>query len=119
MSPQRTNPVYAQLAYRKAILGEVITFLTNTFTTAYNDEPAKTIVSEDVFREDSDVPLEDVGGYILELQQEEESLRLELAKFEFVKRGEDGKQIAQGAKGNGGNGTQGRKGRGKGPVRKG
>ncbi len=84
----RTNPAYAALAYRKAILGEVIARLTVDYTAAMGNNPSRVIVCEEVLREDSDVPPGEIGSYLEELQQQEESLRLELLKFDFVRRDE-------------------------------
>lgn len=90
----RTNPAYAELAYRKAIVGEVIQLLRNGYTAAYGDEPEKEIVSEDVFREDSTVPEGVVVDFIQDLERQEADLELELNRFEFVKReGEHGSGV--------------------------
>lgn len=86
----RTNPAYAHLAYRKAVLGRVVQFLSDEFLARTSDEPKDVVLCEDVFRDDSEVPMGNIEEYIEELQQEEESLRLELSRFEFVKRGDDG-----------------------------
>lgn len=87
---RRINPAYAELAYRKAIVGEMIQLLRDKYTPAYGDEPEKTIVCEDVFRDESDVPQSAIEDYIGELTQQEANLELELNRFEFVKReGED------------------------------
>lgn len=88
MRPTRTNPAYAALAYRKAILGELITRLTSEYTGAMGDNPSKVILSGDLVREDSEVPEEEIGMFVEQLQQEEESLRLQLLKFDFVRRDE-------------------------------
>ena len=85
----RTNPAYAELAYRKAIVGEVIQLLRTGYTAAYGDEPEKEIVSEDTFREDSAVPEAVVEAFIEGLERDEADLALELNKFEFVKREEE------------------------------
>ena len=82
----RTNPAYATLAYRKAVVGHLITYLVKDYTSARGGEPAETITSEDVFREDDEVPESEIHRYIQELQQEEESTRLQMLKFDFVER---------------------------------
>ena len=84
--PTRTNPVYLEIAYRKAVLGEVISLLRSNYTGAYDDAPKNVIVSEDVLREESDVPEEAVQQLIVDMQQQEESLRLDLLRFDFVER---------------------------------
>jgi hypothetical protein len=85
----RTNPAYAELAYRKAIVGEVIQLLRTGYTSAYGDEPEKEIISEDTFREDSAVPEMVVVDFIQGLERQEADLELELNRFEFVKREEE------------------------------
>ena len=94
MSPTKTNPEYAAMAYRKAILGECVTHLLR-FTPAMGEEPKGRIYSEDTIRDDSEVPQDDLQDFILSLQQEAESLRLEMAKFDFVKRDHDTSQHSQ------------------------
>ncbi len=94
MKPTHTNPAYAVLAYRKAIVGEIIARLQHEYTSAMGEDPSKTIFAEEVPKIDSEVPEEEIGSYIEELQQEEESLRLELLKFDFVRRDEqEAKQV--------------------------
>ena len=80
------------MAYRKALLGECIAHLTG-YTPAMGERPKGKIVSEDIIREDSEVPQEEVQEFILELQQEAESLRLEMKKFDFVKREQNVQQF--------------------------
>lgn len=87
-TPSRTNPAYAYLAYRRAIVGQVVALLKKDYTSAFGGPPDNVIVSEDVFRDEAEVPEAEIHRFINELQQTEESLRLELLKFEFVKRGE-------------------------------
>lgn len=88
MRPTRTNPAYAALAYRKAVIAEVIERLNGEYTSAMGDNPSRVIISDDVIREDSEVPEKDIGAFVEELQQEQESLRLQLLKFDFVRRDE-------------------------------
>lgn len=85
----RTNPAYAHLAYRKAIIGRVVQFLSDEFLARSSDEAKDVLLCEDVFREDSEIPEETIEEYIEELQMKEQALQFELAKFEFVKRGDD------------------------------
>jgi hypothetical protein len=86
--PTRTNPEYAAMAYRKALLGVCVAHLTR-HTGAMGEDPVGSIVSEDVVREDSLVPEEEIVDFITEMQQEQESLRLEMSRFDFVKRVDD------------------------------
>jgi hypothetical protein len=88
MKSNSTNPAYAALAYRRAVLGEVVSLLSREYT-EQNGVPAKGVIyAEEISRSDSEVPQEEIGRFMEELQQEEESLRLELAKFDFVRRDE-------------------------------
>ena len=91
----RTNPAYAELAYRKAIVGEIIQLLRTGYTAAFGDEPEKEIVSEDTFREDSAVPEVVVVDYIQDLERQEADLELELNRFEFVKREEEHASVSK------------------------
>jgi len=81
----RTNPAYAYLAYRKAIIGHTITYLLSSVVGSEGFEPTARIVSDDVFREDEAVPKEEVQSYVDELQAEEARLSLEMSQFEFVR----------------------------------
>jgi hypothetical protein len=83
---KRTNPAYATLAYRRAIVHAMVTHLREEYMALSSSSPAKEMFSEDVFREDSQVPTEAIQQVIEELEQEGEHLRLELAKFKFDKQ---------------------------------
>jgi len=48
-------------------------------------EPKHEVICEEVFREDSIVPEDEIQLVVEELEQEAEHLRLELAKFSFGK----------------------------------
>lgn len=87
----RTNPAYAALAYRKAIIGQVIADLTAHYTSAMGDDPKRVIICEEVLHADAEVPVEEIGMFLGELHQQEETLRLELLKFEFVRRKDEQK----------------------------
>jgi hypothetical protein len=90
----RTNPVYAQLARRRAIIGHVVSLLSSDYTSSMGDEqPERVIHADDVFPEDNPVPEEDIQGYIGELELEGEQLRLEMLKFNFVKQDEKTSQV--------------------------
>jgi hypothetical protein len=84
-TPIRTNPAYAYLAYRKAILKHTINYLLSDVVGANGYAPKTTLVCDDVFREDSDVPPEEVLTFVEQLQQEEADLQLEMNKFDFRK----------------------------------
>lgn len=91
--PTRTNPVYARMAFRRAIVGHVVSLLNSDYTTAQGgDEPDKVIHAQDVFPEDNPVPEEDLQDYIGELELEDEQLRLEMLKFDFVKKDDKAKR---------------------------
>lgn len=83
----RTNPAYVTLAYRKAVISETIARLME-YTSSMGTKPNRVIISDEVLREDSEVPEREIVGYIEGLQQEEESIRLEMLKFDFVRRDE-------------------------------
>lgn len=86
----KTNPAYLQLAYEKAIVGDIIQLLRDKYTGAFGGDPEKTIICEDVLRDDSEVPPWAIEDFIDNLTRKEAELNLELNRFEFVKReGED------------------------------
>lgn len=106
----RTNPAYLELAYKKAVVVELMNVLREKYTPAFGDTPDKTIICEDVFRDDSEVPQDAIEEFIKELAVQESKIDLELNRFEFVKRGEDGNVSGQkAAKGNGRSGKAGGK----------
>ncbi len=87
MNLGRLNPAYLEIACRKAIVHEMIDHLTSKYTTAMGgSSPARLIKSDDVFGSENAVSEESIIRYIQELQQEEEGLRLELLKFDFVRK---------------------------------
>jgi hypothetical protein len=81
----RTNPVYAHLAYRRALIVNLIEHLREDCMALGGGDPKKEVVCEEVFREDSIVPEDEIQIVVEELEQESEHLRLELAKFSFGK----------------------------------
>ncbi len=87
----RTNEAYAHLAYKRAVVAYLSNHLQSRCTSAFGDDPAQVIVSEDVFREDSEDPPEFIQRNIEKLAKEEESLRLEMNKFQFTKQEDDAK----------------------------
>ena len=85
MTPLRTNPIYAHLAYRKAITKSLAIYLHRTFLGDELGQPQATIISEDVFSVDQQVPVEEVQRYIEELNDNVARLDIELAKFSLTK----------------------------------
>lgn len=79
----RTNPAYAYLAYRRAVIQHVAHVLTTEYTAPVGEDPNQHIYADDVFRCDAEVPVPDVVGFIEELQAEDARLQLEMNKFEF------------------------------------
>jgi len=88
MSPRtiKTNPAYANLAYRKAIIHNIIYRLKRDCVGDSALPPKDTIVAEDVYAVDAEVPIEEIALFIEELVDQKEALELEMAKFEFVKK---------------------------------
>lgn len=82
--PLRTNPAYAHLAYKKAILRRTIVFLRRTFVGDELTDPRETLVCEEVFPVDSNVPQEEIQHYIENLTDEEAEIQRQLSKFQLV-----------------------------------
>ena len=79
----RTNPAYAYLAYRRAIINHVTHLLMTDYVAPTDGEPNEYILSDDVFKTDSQVPISEIKQYLEELQVEDAMLQLEMNKFEF------------------------------------
>ena len=79
----RTNPAYAYLAYRRAIINHVTHLLMTDYVAPTDGEPNEYILSDDVFKTDSQVPISEIKQYLEELQVEDAALQLEMNKFEF------------------------------------
>jgi hypothetical protein len=80
----RTNPEYALLAYRKAILMEVISLIRQRHL---SDEGAdKPLYAEDVFHADAQVPRENFAQYVQELEVERADLERKLFTFELTQK---------------------------------
>lgn len=88
MSPLKTNPAYAALAYRRTIVKELITLLRRDFV-GLDTDPGKRMICEEVMSADSEVPVEEIADYVDELEQVHHELTLELRKFEFTKKNND------------------------------
>ncbi len=107
----KTNPAYAYLAYRRAIVQDIIAHLQNSYLGGRGDDPQRKILSDEVFHVDAEVPREEIENYVGELMQKDAHLELEMAKFEFSKKDEDEQKAEKGA---GGGKAKGGEARGKG-----
>lgn len=87
----KTNPQYAALAYRRTILHDVIMYLKRRYV-GLDDDPKDQLICEEVFHMDRVIPPDEVDSYVLELEAEEEQLRLELNKYEFSRKDNEPKQ---------------------------
>jgi hypothetical protein len=96
--PTKTNPAYAALAYRKAIVQYVAENIKAQFI-GVTGEPPNRLMCEEVFPVDAEVPVEDIQQYYAELGEEENRLDLELNKFEFMRKtdGEEQRSDARSA----------------------
>ena len=83
-----TNPVYAHLAHRKTIVAHLKVHLREKYMALSSPEPEKTLLCDEVFPQDSNVPVEEVQRVVEELEQEEESLRIQMSQFSFNKQEE-------------------------------
>lgn len=84
--PKRTNPAYYHLACRKAILREQIQFLLMNFVGVGGEDPPRTVIAEDVFACDAEVPRDVVFEQVEELRAREAQVQLELNKFDFTRK---------------------------------
>lgn len=82
----KTNPAYAALAYRKAIIHTLIYKLKRDCIGDSSNPPKEKLVSEDVFPVDGEVPVEEVALFVEELVDQKEAIELEMAKFEFTRK---------------------------------
>jgi len=112
--PLKTNPAYAYLAYRKAILKSTINWLTSEYVGFDGVSPKGSLICEEVFRDDSEIPPEDIYSFVEELQEEESRLQLELNKFDFVRKDDDVNRKATKAGTKGGSPEDGGEGQRKG-----
>jgi hypothetical protein len=81
----RTNPAYAHLAYRRAIVVKLLDYLREEYLTLSSAEPRNELICDEVFSADAVVPAAEITLVAEELEQESEHLRLELGKFTFGK----------------------------------
>jgi hypothetical protein len=114
----KTDPEYARIAYRKSIVSELKDHLRGRYLALSSVNPEDTILCTDVFSQDSNVPVEEVQAVVEELEQEEESLRLQLARFSFRKQDENNGLLSSTKKKNNGQAPQDTKQRGRHPHKK-
>lgn len=86
---QHTNSAYASLAYRKTIIANLKVHLREKYMPLSSPDPKETLTCEEVFHQDSNVPVEEVQRVVEELEQTEEGLRLQMAQFTFGKQEEN------------------------------
>jgi hypothetical protein len=70
----RTNEAFAALAYRRSIIQNVVVHLSRTYLGADGQDPKERIISEEI------------AEFIDELKDAEHALRLEMGKFELIRR---------------------------------
>lgn len=85
MKSVRTNPAYAELAYRRTIIHQTIVYLRREFV-GLDEEPKQEMICEEVLASDAAVPIENVAQFVEDLEQEEHALSLELSKFQFTRQ---------------------------------
>jgi hypothetical protein len=91
MSPLiKTNPAFAHLAYRRAVIVQLVQDLRDNYMQLSDPEPKRTIVSDDVFRDEATVPQEELVSVMQEMELEAENIRLEMLKFTFTRKETDG-----------------------------
>jgi hypothetical protein len=90
----RTNPAYLHLARQRAILRHTANWLLREFVGLKGD-PKGTIICDEVFHVDREIPSETIMEFVEELQRKEQDVRLEMSKFDFRKQDEDAKNTKQ------------------------
>lgn len=85
----KTNPAFAHLAYRRAIIVQLVQDLRDSYMQLSTAAPKRTIVCDDVFREESTVPQEELADVMHAMEVEAANLKLELAKFTFTRKKEE------------------------------
>jgi hypothetical protein len=83
---KQTNEAFAALAYRRSIIQEVMVYLTRKYIGSDGQDPKDHIVCEEVAHIDSAVPTEEIAEFVDELKDHEHELRLDMGKFELVRR---------------------------------
>jgi hypothetical protein len=84
----RPNLAYLSVAYRKAIIAEVIALLTRRYLPDDSGDAPAILVCEEVLHRDARVPREAFCDFVAELQEEQSTAESELRKFEIVGRHE-------------------------------
>lgn len=105
MAMVRTNPAYAELAYRRTIIYQTIVLLKRDFV-GLDSDPQKKMICEEVLNADSEVPVENIIQFVEELEREHHDLTLELNKFEFTKKSQSNEPKFQPAHKKGNQGRQ-------------
>lgn len=83
MAFTKTNPAYAHLAYRHAIVVQLVDELRENYMALSSDEPRKGILCGEVYQEDATVPADEIQLVVEELEEEAHDLELEMRKFTF------------------------------------
>ena len=92
----RSNHDYSRLAYRRAVITELVTVLREDYQALSSNQPKKVLLCGEVFKEEAEVPPEEIQGIVEELEQEAERLRLEMNKFTHTRQ--DGHGLLSGKK---------------------
>lgn len=91
----KTNPAYAYLAYRKAVLDHLVFLLHRDYVGLDGLDPKNSILSEDVFNCDAQVPIDEILQFVEEMQKESMQIQFELSRFEFRRKDENEQQPQQ------------------------
>jgi len=75
---------YAQLAYRRSILSATQRFIQEHLSSEV--PPERELLCEEVLASDREVPEEAFLEYLEQIQREEQSIRLQMSQFEFVRK---------------------------------
>ena len=111
----KTNSAYAALAYRKTVIHHLVYHLQRNCLPSEGLDAKETLVSEDVFSIDAEVPPEEIESFLEELIDQEEDIKLEMAKFEFTRKNHESEQRqSQSAQSQKGRRKKSRKGSGQG-----
>ncbi len=81
----KSNPEYTKLAHKKAILQELVVFLTSNFTAAYGTSPKK-IHCEEVFQDENEVPEQFISEFIADQNKIIHRIEDELGQYALEKR---------------------------------
>lgn len=93
----RTNPAYKAIVYRRTIIHSVIISLKRDYL-GVDSDPEKKMICEEVFSADSEIPTEEILGFVEELEREHHGLTLEMNKFEFTKKNDHDQKFQPAAK---------------------